>query len=58
MHTTKKWQEMARRTKLLDWLGRKGYLNDAYKNEPEGCGACVHPFGSNVDGVLSPAARR
>jgi AraC-like DNA-binding protein len=23
-----------------------------------GCGACVHPFGSSVDGLLSPAVRR
>jgi len=42
----------------LDQVGRSGYSDGAYKNEPEGCGLCARPFGSNVDELLSPAARR
>jgi hypothetical protein len=56
MHRQKNGRD--KQTKLLDEIGREGYSDGAYKNEPEGCGACVHPFGSNVAELLSPAARR
>jgi hypothetical protein len=33
-------------TGTLDEVGRKGYSDTAYNNEPEGCDLWVQPFGS------------